>query len=178
MPQYFKGDTDELKYYNSGAPVMDDLSLQKDLFYEGAFESYKLGEIIWDSGRSPLANAISREIFREAFPEIFNTFLIAGTFESYLSIFRKIFGTNVIVNFTVPAPGKLIIDIDSEDLETNTLQVRSIINNSYVFDDLLTRGSEQILVRSVKGMDSQYELEQMLFELVPDGIFTDINLNL
>ena len=104
-PQFYKGDERELKFYNSGSPILDDLNAQKDLFFNEAFTTYTLGEIIWDSGRSPLANAIPRKVFRESFSAIFDSFLIAGTFESYLLVFRKIFGDDVVVTFSVPAPG-------------------------------------------------------------------------
>ena len=176
--QYFTGDETELKVDNVGAPILNELGLQRDDFFENCYDSFILGGLIWDSGRSPLANAIPREIFREAFTEIFNTFKIAGTFESYLDIFRKIFGESVDVQFTVPAPGKLIIDIEAQGVELYDFITRYIEDNDYKFDDVIDDEGDEIVFQSIKGMESQYEVEQMLFELVPAGIYTDINLTI
>lgn len=176
--QFFKGDELERKVYEVGRTIFDELSLQRTEFYNQAYDNHILGELIWDSGRSPLANAIPRDIFREAFTEIFNTFRIAGTFESYLDIFRKIFGNDVQVEFDVPAPGKLIINIEAQGIELYDLITRYIENNTYFFDDIIDDEGDEIVLQGIKGMESQYEVEQMLFELVPAGIFTDINLTI
>lgn len=178
-PQFYKGDERELKFYASGAGIMDDLNIQKDLFFDEAFSTFALGEIIWDSGRSPLANAISRNIFRESFEAIFDSFLIAGTFESYLLVFRKIFGDDVDVTFTIPAPGKLNIDIIAAGVEISDFIAREIVDNEYLFYDVVDiEEDDEIVFQTVKGIESEYELNQMLFELVPAGIYTEITLTL
>ena len=78
MSQYFKGDVQELKFYNSGDPVLSGFTMQKNDFWADAYNCYILGEMIWDSARSPLANAIPRAIFRKSFSTIFDSFLLAG----------------------------------------------------------------------------------------------------
>lgn len=179
--QYFKGDDLELKMIAVAQPIMDVLSGQKDLFYADAYEAFGLGELIFDNGRSPLSNAIPRIIFREAFQEIFDAFAQSGTFESYLTVFTKIFGDDVDVQFTVPAPGKLEIDILAAGVELSNFLARHIVANHYVFDLVNYEdgdGEDNIVFQSIKGFQSQYELERMLFEMVPDGIFTEINLTL
>ena len=178
--QFFKGDATELKYYESGKGILDILQLQIDLFAAGAYETYVLGDMIHDSGRSPLCNAIRKEIFRQAFKEIFEAFVVAGSFESYLTVFRKIFGDEVTVEFTVPGPGQLEIDIEADGVELSDLVVRQIVNNAYQFFNLVDQESNEIniAVQTIKGFQSQYELEQMLFEMVPGGIYTVINLTI
>lgn len=177
--EYFKGDTNELSVYGVGKDLMDALSLQKDLFYAGAYEAAPLGEVIYDTGRSPLSNAIVRTIFRLAFEQIFTAFVEAGTFESYLTVFRKIFGEDVAVVFTVPAPGKLEIDITADDPEISNGVARIISGNAYQFDEFITQdGVDEIVFQTIKGFESQYELEQMLFELVPGGVYTVISLTI
>jgi len=177
--QFYKGDEQEIKFYNSGAGAMDSMELSIDAFFEEAFSCFVLGDLIWDSGRSPLSNAIPKEVFREAFPVIFETFLEAGSLEGYLTIFRNIFGDTVDVTFTIPAPGKLLIDIVAAGVVINNLVSRYIINNQYAFDELITQdGLDELVVQSVKGMESEYEVEQMLFELVPSGIYTQISLTI
>lgn len=176
--QLFKGDELELKFYNSLKTVFDTVSAQKDLFNEGAYTTYALGEMIWDAGRAPLTNAIVRNIFREAFPEIVQAFIEVGTFEAYLSVFRKIFGDDVDVEFTVPAPGKLGIDIVATGLDISDFIARYISGNDYYFDEVVDHENDNIAFQGVKGFQTQYEVEQMLFEMVPDGIYTTISLTI
>lgn len=176
--QYFKGDALEQKFDNAGEPIMSNLSLQKDLFFAGAYSTGPLGDLIVADLRSPLANAIDPTIFRLAFAEIFEAFVNVGTFEAYLTVFRKIFGDDVVVEFTVPDPGKLMIDITATGLELSEFVARHIVDNAYLFDDVVDDGGDNILFRTVIGFISQYELEQMLFEMVPAGVYTEITLDI
>lgn len=176
--QYFKGDDEEQKFDNSGEPILSSLSSAKDDFYAGAYSAAPLGDVMFDSLRSPLANAISREVYRISFSEIFDAFVEVGTFESYITVFEKIFGENVIVEFTVPAAGKLQISIDASDTELSNFVARSIVNNDYVYDNMVDYEDDQIVFQTIQGLQSEYELEQMLFEMVPGGIYTEITLNL
>lgn len=174
--QKFKGDALENKFIAAGVPTLDALLLQKDLFFAGAYESGPLGDLIYLNDRAPLSKAIKQDIFRLAFSEIFEAFIEAGSFESYLTVFRKIFGDSVSCLFTVPAPGKLTITLIAAELEFSALIMRTIESNAYIFDNLVDYEGNRIGVQTVKGFESQYELEQMLFELVPGGIFTTISL--
>lgn len=178
MTQFFKGDATEIKFYQSAQPTFEINSAAKSTFFAEAFSSYVLGELLYDNGLSPLAKAIPRTIFRESFQTVFDAFISAGTFESYLTVFRNIFGDDVEVEFTVPAPGKLNIDITATGVVLNNFVARRIDNNAYVNDQVIDDENDNIVFQSVKGFESQYELEQMLFELVPGGIYTVITLTL
>ena len=175
--QYFKGDPLELKFEAAATPILTILSNDKDEFYDEAFEVQDLGAIIFDSKLAPLTNAIPRDIFKLAFKEIFDAFIKVGTFGAYITVFKKIFGDSVDITFTVPGPGKLGIVIGASELELSNFIARYIEMNAYVFDNVVTHDGDQIVFQTVMGLSSQYELEQMLFEMVPAGIFTDITLN-
>jgi Ca2+-binding RTX toxin-like protein len=174
--QYFKGDADEIKMVEAGKAIIDLISLQKSALFEGCYDAMPLGDVLFDSGRTPLSNAIPRNIFRESFNQIFTSFAVAGSFESYLDVFRKIFGDTVDVTFTVPDSGELNIDIIADGLQISNFVARSIVDNAYVFDTIVDDVGDNIVFRTVKGFESQYELEQMLKEMVPAGIYTEITL--
>lgn len=176
--QNFKGDETELKFVESGRPTLSQLSANKDDFQTGAYEAAPLGDILFDDLRSPLANAIQKSIFRDAFKEIFDAFVKVGTFEAYLTVFSKIFGDDVVVDFTVPAPGKLQIDIEAAGVELADFLARSIVSETYIFDEVVDYTPDNIAFQTIKGFQTQYELEQMLFEMVPAGIYTEISLTL
>ncbi len=176
--EYFKGDELELKFYNAAAPTLDDLSADKDDFAAGAYSAAPLGDVLYESGRSPLANAIAQDIFRIAFKEIFEAFVVAGSLESYLTVFRKIFGEDVDVTFTIPALGKLLIDIEADEAELTNFVAKEIVDNDYQLNEVIDDEDDNIAFQTIKGFESQYELEQMLFELVPAGIYTEITLTI
>jgi hypothetical protein len=179
-PQRYKATDDiELKYYNGASPLFDILSGERDDFFDAAYACFVLGEVLWDSNRSPLSTAIARDLFRTSFEGIFDSFVQVGTFESYISVFEKIFGTDVDVQFTVPAPGKLEIDITATGVELTNFAARIIESEAYVLYDMITQdGVDEIVFQSIIGFTSQYELELMLFEMVPAGVWTTITLTL
>lgn len=177
--QKFKDDAIENKFIEAGSPILDALSMSKDDFFDGAYDCGPLGDLLHEGDRSPLSNAIKLEIFRNCFNTVYENFRSSGTFESYLVIFAKIFGDTVDVEFTVPGPGKLQIAITASELELFDFVARHIHDNDYLFDDVVyydDDGQDNIIFQTVKGFHTQYELEQMLFELVPAGIFTEITL--
>lgn len=175
-PQFYKGDEKELKMFNSGNPPILNLESGKDEFFDNAYRAYPLGDVLYDSGRAPLANAIPRDIFRESFATIFSSFLQAGSFETYLEVFRNIFSEDVEVTFTVPAPGKLNIDIVATGLAVFDLIGRTIQDDTYVIDEIVDYDGNNLVGQSFKGFETEYELKQMLFEMVPAGIYTQITL--
>lgn len=72
--QKFKNDATENKFYESARPTIKDRIDQKNIFFDEAFDTKILGEIIFDSELSPLTNSIPRDIFRDTFNTLFNTF--------------------------------------------------------------------------------------------------------
>lgn len=174
--QYFKGDAKELKFYNSAKDTLENASSQKDVFFDEAYACFALGELLFDTDRAPLANAIKREIFRESFFTVFDAFVVAGSFESYITVFKRVFGDDVVIEFTVPSPGFLQINIEASGTAESDFEARYLVDNEYFFDTVVDDVGDTIVFQTIKGLESQYELEQMLFELVPAGIYTEITL--
>lgn len=178
MQKFKETDLTEQKIIDAVDPVLQLLSSEKDTLYEECFNAAPLGDAIFDTGRAPLTNAIEREIFRDSFQEIFDAFVSGGSLETYLTVFRKIFGPGVVVEFTVPAPGKLIIDIEAEGVVLSDFVARRIVSNAYVLDEVIDDEDDNIVFQTIKGFESQYELELMLFEMVAGGIYTEISLTI
>ena len=83
----------------------------------------------------------------------------------------------------MPSPGKLQIDISAPGIEESNFVARHIHSNEYLYDNVIWYDGiddpgGNILFQTVKGFQSQYELELMLFEMVPAGVFTEITLTL
>ena len=186
--QYFKGDATEKKFEACIKPILDALGLQLNDFYNEAYTSKVWGDLLWNEARAPFSKAIKQSVFRETYPELFDSFRFAGTFEAYISVFKKIFGDDVGITFNAdnltgggdpPGPGVLNIDIIADGFESSNFIARHIEDVTYVNDNVVYEdgdGTDNIIFLTVKGFTSQYELEQMLREMVPAGIFTNITL--
>lgn len=181
---YFKGDDLEKKVVNAALPVFEIVSHEKDQFFEGAYDSVPFGELLYDSKRAPLTTSIPFLNFKDCFTTLFNAFPLTGTFEVFLSVFRAIFGDDVEVTFTThdpddmgsPPPGALNIDIVATGLDLSEFIARAIVEGDYVFDEVIDDEGDNIIFQGVRGFQTQYELEQMLFEMVVAGIFVNVSL--
>jgi len=179
--QKFKGDDFENKMIACAQPIFDMLSGTKDDFYNGAYDCAVLGDLLHDGTRSPLSNAIKLEVFRTFFNTLYTNFTECGSFESYLAVFRKIFGDDVAVVFTVPAPGKLDIDITASDLIEDAFIGRTVGTDGWTYYSVLWWDATHdpggdILFQTIKGFKTQQEVEGMLHEMIPAGIFPTITL--
>lgn len=177
--QFFKdSDAEEKKFYNAASPALSEIDLGRNQFFNEAYECFRLGDVLHVTGRAPLVNAMRREIFRQSFMVIFEAFIRAGSYESYLTVFRNIFGEDVDVEFNSDLPGTLNIDIHADGFQLSRFITRYIVDNEYLFDNIVTQEGDNIVFQTIAGFESQYELELMLFEMVPDGIYTVITLTL
>ncbi len=179
MTQFFSRNDDfELKMFHRLDGVFLSIATDLDDFYEGLYTCVPLGEMLYDTMRAPLSNAIPREIFIESFATIFESFQVAGTFESYIEVFQNIFGDDAEIEFTVPSAGQLEINITSTGLATFGALVRTVVDNVYVLEPLVTSDGDRILFVGVKGFENQADLDRLLIEMVPAGIYSETTLDL
>jgi hypothetical protein len=179
MVQFFKyADQDELNVYDSIEPIVTTVESSINSFYIDAYNAPELGGIIHDNDLSPLTNAIRRDVFVACFQQIFSGWRRAGTFEVYIAVFKKIFGDDVGITFTVPNPGHLQIDLEANTGIENQFQAKQIESNQYVYYDLLDSDGDNLVFITPLGIESQYELEKVLYTLVPEGIYAEITLTI
>lgn len=177
MPEYFKEtDEKELKVDAAFSPLLELLSSDRSTMYDEVFEAYPLGDVFVALNNSPLARAIPPAAFRKAFFAIHELFTRPGTFEFYLSVFRAIFGEDVEVEFVVPAPGKLEINITSLNELLETFSARSIVDNTYIYDDVIDHSGNFIAFQGTQGIKTQQEIDVLMKELQPAGIFVTTEL--
>lgn len=176
MQLFKENDELEQKMAEVIGTVADSYTLQKQLLFAGCYDCAALGDALFESDRAPLTNAIIQTIFRDSFNQIFQSFAVAGTFESYILVFKKIFGDDVVIEFSVPNPGELHINIEATGLEISNFVERLVENNAYVYNEVMTQDGYNIAFRTIKGFQTQYELDLMLHEMVPAGVYTVISL--
>jgi len=210
MVQLFKGDALEQKMYNVGKAPADSINAALDQFYQGIYSCVPLGEFIYDQDRAPLATAIKREVFINCYNELFDAFSVAGTFESYITVLKKIFGQDALVEFIAQGgsglaeyafeydddefvvdhlgdilyfgepftPGNLIINVETSSVDQFIAEIREISGNEYIEYDLVDDVGDNIIFSSVVGIETESELEDVVFVLAPAGIYTQVNLTI
>lgn len=175
--QRFKDhDPNELKVINSGMPVLDQLGSDRDAFYEAAFTTEGLGEVLYDLKADAISSVIDLDVYRKSYPAIHNLFTRPGTFEYYLDLFRAIWGEDVEITFTVPAGGVLQINAKVLNVATFNLIARQIQSNQYQYNHLVDRSGNRLSVRDLEGTKSQDQIDKLAIEISPNGIYVTITL--
>ncbi len=158
-------------------PTLVELGLERDAFFLNAFTCYLLGEVLFDLERDPLASVITREVYRTSFPAIHELFTRPGTFEFYMDVFRKVFTEDVDVEFVIPGPGRLQINITALGFESFYILTRRIVDDAYVYERLVTSdANDPIVGRGTRGIKTQEEIEGLMAEISAYGVFTEVTL--
>lgn len=177
MKPFRENDADEATATAIAMPTLTALGVDRTTMFNECFACYLLGDVLYDLGRDPMSDVITREVYRTSFPAIHDLFTRPGTFEFYLSVFRKIFPDDVDVEFTIPAPGKLEITISSLTLEEFGLLVRQIVDDVYVYSTLVTSDTNDPIVgHGTKGIKTQSEMEGLIVEISAYGVYTTVIL--
>lgn len=176
-PQYFKGNADEIKIDTCGKDILDIQGLSLDQFFEGAFDSAAFLLMLYDEGRMPFSDRIPREAFVDFLIECIANANFIGSYESYLFLVTRIFGAGSTVFFEETAPGVLTMTISSESTLRSTFVVREFnAEGGYDFFDIVTSFGETLEFVGFPGIESESELNQLLAEFIPAGIYPDITL--
>jgi hypothetical protein len=176
--QAFKtNDLVEAKVKSCFDTILDLLASYADDFYEGAYEAFPFGDVLFETGH-PLNGVITQDVFREIFPEIHDIFTRPGTFDFYCELFQAIWGEDVSITFTVPAPGKLVIDIEALETEENFALARKIVDNEYVYNEIIDHDGDNIIFQGTRGIKTQRELDALIREISPNGVWVEATLTL
>ncbi len=158
-------------------PTLELLGADRDTFFNECFESYLFGDVLYDLDRDPLVDVITQLVYRSSFPAIHDLFTAPGTFEFYISVFERIFPDDLDIQFEIPDPGKLTITITALTLQSFNLMARSIVDDVYVYDTLVTSDlNEPIMGHGPAGIKTQAEMDGLITEISAYGVYTTVVL--
>lgn len=174
--QNYKGDANELKMQAVTNPVFDLQAVAQDDFMANGYQSTPFLLMLYDEGRAPFSDRILRDTFVSFVKEALANFPFTGTAECYLSILRSIFGESTEVRFEIPAAGKLSIDVIAVDNLFFGFQCAELDEDTgeLVLFDMVDELDNNLDFRIVPGIESASELELLLSEIIPMGIFSDV----
>ncbi len=175
--QRFKvGDETEEKVIEAAMGVFEEIGSSLDDFFDGAFKSQGLGGALYNLGRDPMVGVVTRDTYLKSYWAIHNLFTAPGTFEYYLEVFRAIWGDAVEIEFEVPEGGHLLINANVLDLEAFNLVARRVESDLYVYHRLVDRGGDYIMARDTSGIKTQSEIDALMNEITPNGVFVETTL--
>lgn len=176
ISQKFKGDDTELKMEAAALPAFQVCNTGLDAFALSGYNASPFLLGMYDDGRMPFADRVPRDSFVAFIKEALARFPFTGSFESYIFILEAIFGAGSGVLFNIPAPGKLEIAVNaasSIEFDWITAEfVDGVLTNSTMIDS----SGSQMVFGGVSGIDSEFELEMLLAEIIPGGIFPAVTL--
>lgn len=167
----------EAKVLNAFLAACSIIALDLDEYYDGCDEAFPFGDVLFDTGH-PLAGVLTKEVFRTSYPAIHELFTRAGSFEFYLSVFRSVWGEDVEIEFTIPAPGKLEINIEALAATGDDALARSIVDDVYVYDELTTDAGDNLIFQGSTGIKTQRETDALVRELHPAGVWVEATLSI
>lgn len=155
--------------------IFDDLetSINADLdtFFGQCYASYLLGDILYENDLDPIAKVLKQDVYRTSFNAIHELFTRPGTFEFFLSVFRAMWGSDVDVAFTILQPAQLKIEIFGSTPTYNEILYREIVDNEYVYDEIVTEDDDSLTAQESTGPQTVDELLLIMTELGVNGIF-------
>lgn len=174
--QYFKGDPTELKMIASALQAFQVTGIDLDDFYAQGNNCDPFLLMLYDEGRMPFSERINRNAFVDFIREALARFPVTGTFEMYLFILGSIFGIQAEIFFDVPAPGKLSIEVNTVANSEFELIGREFVSGAYQFFNISDQDDNDLIVRGLPGINTQYELDLLFSEIISTGISPTISL--
>lgn len=175
--QPFK-ETDELEATVTSVFVPSIDAFEADLlaFFENIYTCRPLGEILFANKNNPLVNVVPEEVFVTSYPTIFEFFKRPLGYESWLTLLRKIFGEEVEIEFDVPEPGILVINIGALVIENADALARVIEDGQYGYDEIITQpDSDNLAFQAPQGL-TQQELDALINSLPIFGVSVQATL--
>lgn len=176
MKLFKQTDLVEQKVSDIASPSLTLASNERTTFYDNAFVSFLLGDLLYS--RDPMAGVITQEVYRQSYPAIHELFTRPGTFEFYMTVFRSIWGNDVAVSFVVPGPGHLQVNINALAVRMDFAAARSIVDNAYVDDDIITEDGDNLIFQGTQGIKTQREIDAMMIEVHPEGVYVETTLTI
>lgn len=176
MQKFKPNDPIEQKFIDAVMPILDSIGADFDAFYNGLYTCHLLGDVLYDTGRDPMVGVINRELYRTSFFAIHELFTRPGTFEFYLDVLRAIFGQDTPIEFEIPSPGVLEINVPAARYQTFAILGREIIDGVYHYHPIVSSDTaEEILGQGFIGLYTEQEIQGLINELAPNGIYTVVN---
>lgn len=174
--QKVRNDVFENKFINVWLSLWNQTLADLQNYYNLAYESQALGQIIFDNQLADIAKVISRDLFIKTYWQIFQEQTKNGTLDAHLYILYAIFGGEATIVVENPAPLHTIFHI-----ATNSIALSQWTTTSG--DNMVTTSGDFLKFRTILQDLSNAELASLLQatanygEYLEFDIATDVDRN-
>lgn len=174
--QKMRDDVFENKFINVWLSLWNQTLADLQNYYNFAYESSILGQIVFDNQLADIAKVISRDLFIKTYWQIFREQTKNGTIDAHLYILYAIFGGDATIVVENPNPLHTIFHIATNSIELNQWTTTD-------GDNMITTDGDYLKFRSVLQELSNAELAALLQatanygEYLEFDIATDIDRN-
>ena len=134
------------------------------IWISDAYKNHQLGQMLHESNSFELGAYLKEAFIREKYDLVVEAFAHLGTYEAYILLLKATFGEDITIVFTNPSAGVLNVTVDNYGVDGDNLTTQ-------VPDNLTTQVPENLVTRKIDSLLSPKEMELLLQQMVPEGIF-------
>lgn len=174
--QKMRDDVFENKFINVWLSLWNQTLADLQNYYNLAYESSILGQIVFDNQLADITKVLSRDLFIKTYWQIFREQTKNGTIDAHLYILYAIFGGDATIVVENPKPLHTIFHIATNSIELNQWTTTN-------GDNMITTDGDYIKFRSILQELTNAELASLLQatanygEYLEFDIATDIDRN-
>lgn len=174
--QKMRDDVFENKFINVWLSLWNQTLADLQNYYNLAYESSILGQIVFDNQLADITKVLSRDLFIKTYWQIFREQTKNGTIDAHLYILYAIFGGDATIVAENPNPLHTIFHIATNSIELNQWTTTN-------GDNMITTDGDYIKFRSILQELSNAELASLLKatanygEYLEFDIATDVDRN-
>lgn len=163
-------DVFENKFINVWISLFTQTMVDLQSYYEQAYESQILGQIIYDNQLADIAKAISRSLFIKTYWQIFAEQQKNGTIDAHLYILYAIFGGDATIVVEQADPLHPIFHILTKSIALNQWVTRA-------GEKMVTRAGDNLVFRSVLADLTNEEIAALLKMTANYGEFLEFEID-
>lgn len=168
--QMMRNDTLERKFYAVWTAMFEQTMADLLSYYELAYQSSIMGEIIFDNQLAAIAKVISRDLFIKTYWQIFNEQRRNGTLDAHMYLLYAIFGGDATIYVQNPDPLHTIFHIATKQISLRQWGTRN-------GDNMVTRGGDNIVFRTVLQNLTNAEIAALLQATANYGEFLEFQIS-
>lgn len=171
MTQFVDKSEDELKFWRIFNKVLSDTKVDITDYYETAYQSKALGEILYDQKLMPIYKTLEKSLFLKAFSEILEGEKTLGSYNAYLKILYAIFGKDAEITITKVSPAHIKIDIQAP------IQVHYVWKVRKHPRVIVTNEGKYLVFKKILAEVTSRDLLQILKSTTKAGTYIEFTLN-
>lgn len=171
MTQFVDRSEEELKFWRVFSKIITDTKSDIQNYYETAYQSKTLGNILYDEQLMPIYKVLEKSLFVKAFSQIVEGEKTIGSIGAYLKILYAIFGGTAQIEVSKIDPLHIKIDIQAPIQVHYFWKVRK--HNQII----ITKDNKYLVLKQLLARVTDRDLLKLLKSTTKAGTYIEFTLN-